>query len=60
MLSFALQQCQLLIDLPSIVQNVHTLTPFLVTWRVALREKAYGSEGAATASTVSRVNLGQV
>jgi len=60
MLPFALQESQLLIDIPPIVHSVHSLTPVLMTWRVALREKAYGSAGAATALTVSRVVLGQV
>jgi len=49
MMPFALQQCQLLIDLPPIVHRVHSFTPVLVTWRVALREEAYGSARAATA-----------
>jgi hypothetical protein len=60
MMPFALQQCQLLTDLPPIVHDVHSLTPDLVTWRVARRVKAYGSVEAATALTVLRVTLGQV
>ena len=60
MMPFALQQCQLLIDLPPIVHGVHSLTPVLVTWRVAPREKAYWSAGAVTALNESRVRLGQV
>jgi hypothetical protein len=57
---FAFQQRELLLDLLPIIESVHTLTPVLVTWRVALREKAYGSAGAATVPTVSRVSLSQV